>query len=309
MNKSAESGIPNQTSVSAVSSTPYIFVLIAVLLWSTGGVFIKATGIDAFSVNLGRSLFAAVAVGIYLYLKKALKLDFFSLISGLFYAATLSCFVYANKNTTAANAIFLQYTAPIYILILAPLLLKERFRRLDLITVIACLAGMSFFFLDSKSADSGPNNTAGIISGLISGFCLGMYFVMLRHPKALKHNPALSVLTGNVIIVLVMIPLVAIAPPAPVLIDYLSIGYLGIVQIGLAYLLFTHGVANGVRSLDASIIGFIEPILNPIWVFLFIGEKPSVWTFAGGLLIISSVIIHTVLIGYQRRRRNQPELL
>ncbi len=309
MNKTAEPGIPNHRSISAASSTPYVFVFIAVLLWSTGGVFIKATGIDAFSVNLGRSLFAAVVVGTYLYFRKALKFDVFSVLSGLFYAATLSCFVYANKNTTAANAIFLQYTAPIYILVFAPLLLKERFRGLDLITVVACLIGMSLFFLDARNEGSGPNNTAGIISGLISGLCLGMYFVMLRHPKALEHNPALSVLTGNVIIVVVMIPFVATAPPSPVLIDYLSIGYLGIIQIALAYILFTHGVAKGVRSLDASIIGFTEPILNPIWVFLFIGEKPSIWTIGGGMLIISSVIIHTVLIGYQRRRRNQTELL
>nr|MDQ3323825.1 DMT family transporter [Acidobacteriota bacterium] len=109
------------------SFPPIALVVIAVLLWSTGGVFIKYTTLDAFSVNLGRSLFAAVTVAAFTY-KKGLRLDGLTFLSALMYAGTLSCFVYANKNTTAANAIFLQYTAPIYILILAPFVLKEKFR-------------------------------------------------------------------------------------------------------------------------------------------------------------------------------------
>src|SRR6476620_2892155 len=135
---------------------PSIYVLLAVLLWSTGGLFIKLTTLDSFSVNCGRSLFAAVVVAIFTY-KKGLRLDAFTLFSAFLYAGTLSCFVYATKNTTAANAIFLQYTAPIYILILSPFVLKEKFRVTDLITVVLCIGGMTLFFVDNRDSSTAPN--------------------------------------------------------------------------------------------------------------------------------------------------------
>ena len=129
--------------------SPVFYVLFAVMLWSTGGLFIKLTTVDAFTVNAGRSLFAAITVAVFTF-RKGLKPDLFTLLTSLLYAGTLSCFVYANKTTTAANAIFLQYTAPIYILIFSPLILKEKFRFSDLITVVVCIAGMSLFFLKSN---------------------------------------------------------------------------------------------------------------------------------------------------------------
>src|SRR5215203_4154228 len=114
-------------SENQIKFPPVALVFLAVLLWSTGGLFIKTTTVDAFTVNLGRSLFAAITVAVFTY-KKGLKLNKFTLITSFLYAGTLSCFVYATKTTTAANAIFLQYTAPIYILILSPFILKEKFR-------------------------------------------------------------------------------------------------------------------------------------------------------------------------------------
>lgn len=276
---------------------PIVLVLFAVLLWSTAGIFIKLTTLNAFHVNLGRALFAAITVGIFITIRKQLKFDWFIIFISLFYAATLSAFVYANKNTTAANAIFLQYTAPIYILIFAPLILKEKFQWTDLITVIVCIAGMSLFFLESENAQNtlATNIFAGNIAGLISGVCLGLYFIFLRHPKALKFNPSLSVFYGNVIIVLFMLPFIMSEPQIPTTIDVLAIAFLGVFQIGLAYILFTYGLANGVRSLDASIIGFIEPLLNPVWVFIFVAERPSNWAIIGGIIIISAIIFHTFL--------------
>lgn len=265
-------------------------MLLAVLLWSTGGVFIKLTTLDAFAVNLGRSFFAAVTVAVFTY-KKGLRLDKFTFLSAIFYAGTLTCFVYANKTTTAANAIFLQYTAPIYILLFAPFILKEKFRASDLLTVVMCLAGMSLFFVGKFDAAGFKGNLVALASGLF----FGLYFILLRHPRSLKLNPAVSVFYGNILIVLLMIPLVVSNPPAQVTTnDILAILFLGILQIGIAYLLFTYGISKGVRSLDASIIGFIEPLLNPVWVFLFIGEIPSNWAILGGIIIISAVILHTV---------------
>lgn len=275
---------------------PIVFVLIAVLLWSTGGLFIKYTTLDAFSVNLGRSLLAALTVAVFTS-RKGLKLDLFTLWTAILYAGTLSCFVYANKTTTAANAIFLQYTAPIYILILSPFILKEKFRYSDLITVLICLAGMSLFFLEPQNDANklASNIFLGNIAALASGVFFGLYFVFLRHPRNLENrNPALSVFYGNLLIVLFMLPLVFNKPPEPRINDILAILYLGIFQIGIAYVFFTTGIARGVRSLDASIIGFVEPLLNPIWVFLFLGERPSIWAILGGVIIIGGVVFHTV---------------
>ena len=282
---------------------PTALVVVAVLLWSTGGLFIKMTSLDAFSVNLGRSLFAAIIVAIFTF-KKGLRLDKFTILSSLLYAGTLTCFVYANKNTTAANAIFLQYTAPVYILILAPFILKERFRMTDLIAVVICIAGMSFFFLEPQDSSNklAGNVFAGNISALFSGLFLGLYFLLLRHPKSLRQNPALSVFYGNLIIVLLMIPFLISKPPDEINSkDLIAIIYLGVFQIGVAYILFTKGVAEGVRSLDASIIGFIEPLLNPVWVLIFVGETPSKWALIGGAIIVAAIISHTVI---QSRYKN-----
>ena len=270
-------------------------VVIGVLLWSTGGLFIKITSVSGYEVNLGRCFFAAITIAL-LTKFKALKADKFTMLASTFYVGALSFFAIANKKTTAANAIFLQYTAPIYILIFAPIILREKFRVSDLFTVVICLAGMVLFFIDSTPNNnlSSESQFIGNILGLCSGVCLAGYILLLRHPKALQQNPASSVFYGNIFAILVMIPFVVSNPSQWHLNDLLAVVFLGVFQIGVAYFLFTYGVTHGVRSLDASIIGFIEPLLNPVWVFLFIGEKPSNWALLGGVIIISAIIMHTI---------------
>ncbi|MGI8467272.1 MAG: DMT family transporter [Pyrinomonadaceae bacterium] len=274
---------------------PIFLIVLAVLLWSTGGLFIKMTTLDAVAVNAGRAFFAAITVAIFTY-RKGLKLDWFTLLTSFFYAGTLSCFVFANKTTTAANAIFLQYTAPIYILIFAPFILKEKFRVSDLITVAVCLIGMSLFFLEPQNSENklASNVFLGNAVALLSGIFFGLYILFLRHPRSLQKNPALSVFYGNLMIVVLMIPFLIQNPPQPTRNDFLAVLFLGVLQIGIAYILFTKGLADGVRSLDASIVGFIEPLLNPVWVFLFLGEKPSGWAIIGGIIIVSAIIFHTI---------------
>lgn len=222
----------------------------------------------------------------------------------------MTCFVYANKTTTAANAIFLQYTAPVYILILAPFILKEKFRASDLITVAVCLAGMSLFFLEPQSDANklASNVFVGNIAALASGVFFGLYFILLRHPRSLENkNPAVSVFYGNIIIVLLMLPLVFNSPPTqPSSKDILAILFLGIFQIGIAYVLFTKGIAEGVRLLDASIIGFVEPLLNPIWVYLVLGERPSQWAILGGAIIVAAVVFHTIKSNGKATSQKQP---
>jgi drug/metabolite transporter (DMT)-like permease len=276
---------------------PLLFVLCAILLWSTGGLFIKMTSLDAFAVNGGRSLFAAIIVAIFTY-RKGLRLNAFTLLTSLIYAGILTSFVYATKTTTAANAIFLQYTAPIYILILSPFVLKEKFRIADLPTIAMCLAGMGLFFLETPNAENklASNMFLGNLVALGSGVLFGLYFVLLRHPRSLDNkNPAISVFYGNLFVILFMLPFIIPDPPQPTANDYLIILYLGVFQIGISYLLFTYGMVSGVRSFDASIIGFIEPLLNPVWVYLVVNERPSKWAMIGGAIILSTIGAHMVM--------------
>lgn len=268
-----------------------MLVVIAVLLWSTGGMFIKlATNLDAYQVTFFRSLLAGITVLILTW-KDGLRINAFGAMCSVIYATLLFLFVWATKHTTAANAIFLQYTAPIYILILAPFVIGEKFHWRDLVTVIFCLAGMSLFFV----GDLTIGDYQGNIAALGSGIFLGLYIMLLRHPKALGMSGTITVIYGNFLLALLTLPSGIAAIPTATFRDYAAVTFLGVLQIGVAYILFIKGVRGGTRPLDASIIGFIEPLLNPVWVFLFVGERPSNWAVLGGLIIIATVVAHTIV--------------
>ena len=268
---------------------PVVLVLIAVFLWSTGGLFIKSTTIDAYQVTFFRSLFAAVTV-LILTRKSGLKINGFGILTSVIYALLLFLFVWATKKTTAANAIFLQYTAPIYILVLAPFLIGEKFHWRDLLTVVIVLAGMSLFFVGQLRIEDYQGNTAALFSGIF----LGLYIMLLRHPRGKGFNPAIAVIYGNLLLALVNAPTGIAAIPTMTLMDWFAVVFLGIFQIGISYILFIKGVVGGTRPLDASLIGFIEPLLNPVWVFLFVGERPSQWAILGGAVIVSAIGVHTI---------------
>jgi len=220
------------------------------------------------------------------------------------YAAVVILFVSATKQTTAANAIFLQYTSPMYLLIFEPLVYKEKFRSRDLITVLVCLGGMTLFFVGQLR----PQDITGNILALASGLGFAAYLLFLRHPKARQVNRASSVIYGNLIVILIAAPWGLSAITSLDRYDTTSVIYLGVVQLGLSYVLFTHAMARGVRSLDAGIICYIEPVLNPVWVFLGIGERPSRWALLGGSIIIVAVIVHMLLDAKNKRKQNDLQL-
>lgn len=277
--------------------SPLLLVLAAAIIWSTGGLFIKWTSLSGLELSFGRSLCAAITVAIFTR-REGFGFNRVTLLASLLYAALLLLFVLATKETTAANAIFLQYTAPLYVLILEPLLYKEKFRQRDLITVIACVIGMSLFFVGKLR----PQDVTGNLLALASGICFAFYFLLLRHPSSRKVNRASSVIYGNLLVVILCAPVGLSALPNVSRFDALTVLYLGVVQIGVAYTLFTLGMARGIRSLDAGIVGYIEPVLNPIWVFLVLGERPSKWALIGGAIIISAVVVHTTLKAKEGRR-------
>ncbi|MBP6005236.1 MAG: EamA family transporter [Pyrinomonadaceae bacterium] len=303
---------------------PVVLVLIAVLLWSTGGMFIKlATNLDAYQVTFFRSLLAGITV-LIITRRNGLRINAFGVMCSIIYATLLFLFVWATKHTTAANAIFLQYTAPVYILILAPFVIGEKFHLRDLVTVIFCIAGMSLFFV----GDLTIGDYQGNIAALGSGIFLGLYIMLLKHPRATgirssppyeggvaaasadgvvlsgkrvqPINPVITVIYGNFLLALLTLPSGIASASTITWLDFGAVAFLGVFQIGISYILFIKGVTGGTRPLDASIIGFIEPLLNPVWVFFFVGERPSQWAILGGVIIIATVAVHT-LVQYRNR--------
>jgi drug/metabolite transporter (DMT)-like permease len=287
---------PNRKAPST-HTTALLFVFAAAFLWSTGGLFIKWTTISGLELSCYRSFFAMITVAIFTR-HEGFGLNRLMAATSVLYAVLLILFVLATKSTTAANAIFLQYTSSVYVLILEPIIYKEKFRARDLITVAVCLGGMALFFVGQLR----PQDVTGNLFALASGFCFALYFLLLRHPRAREVNRASSVIYGNLLAVILTAPWGLAAVASLTMHDTLSVVYLGVVQLGIAYTLFTFGMARGVRSLDAGIICYIEPVLNPLWVFMVLGERPSGWALLGGAIIIAAVVSHMLLDARGKRR-------
>jgi DME family drug/metabolite transporter len=266
-------------------------VMAAALLWSTGGLFIKLVPLDAFGVVVWRS-------GItFLFLLAALRLPparwkGASAPTVVVYALMILTFVSATKMTTAANAIFLQYTGPLWVLLAAPFLLKEQFRKIDAFAIVAALGGMSLFFVGRLEGGA----LAGNLMGLVSGVFFGATILLLRRDQT--RDPIASVLLGNLLAALLSLPFAwgHLALDAKGLAAVL---FLGIVQMGVAYILFVRGLSV-VPAAEASLLGMLEPLFNPLWAFLGIGERPSSWALVGGVVVLASVGART-LVGSRER--------
>jgi drug/metabolite transporter (DMT)-like permease len=257
-----------------------LFLLMAALLWSTGGFFIKWVDWNPMAISGMRSAIAAGVVAIAF--RHDLKITWSPLqLSGAFaYALTVTLFVIANKMTTAANAILLQYTAPVHVALLSAWLLKEHPTRRDWLTIAAVLAGMVVFFFEQMS----PGNLVGNLCALLSGLSFALFIVLLR--KQRSASPAASVFLGNVITAIAGLPFMF--DSAPSLSGWIGLLFLGIFQLGSAYVLYTLAISH-VTAMEAVLITLIEPVLNPFWVFVLMGEIPSWISLAGGLVIIGAV--------------------
>jgi len=265
----------------------------AAVLWSTGGLFIKLAPMPALAVACGRSLIAGL---FYLALLRP-NLRAARWTTAAAYAACIITFVSATKLTTAANAIFLQYTGPAYVLVLSPFLLDEPFRPIDGACVVLSLAGMSLFFVGQIETGQLLGNLLAIASGVF--FALAIV-LLRREAKSASGDALPSTTLGNLIAAAVTLPWALKAAP-----EMLSLKgggvllYLGIVQLGLAYFLFVRGVRR-VPAAEASLISMLEPVLNPVWVLIGFGERPGPWAIAGGAIVIAAVVIRTLVPQPQR---------
>lgn len=288
----------------AVETRARLAVCGAALLFSTGGAAIKATSLNAWQVASFRSGVAALALILFLPGARRRWTTGTTLV-GLGYAATLILFVQANKLTTAANAIFLQGTAPLYLILIGPWLLRERLRRSDLAFLAMLAVGLGLFFLGVEPQRvTAPDPRTGNLVAVACGACWAATVAGLRWAGRAEGQDAgaaaVAVTAGNVIAFTVCLP-GALPVEGATSGDVLTVSYLGVFQIGAAYALLTRGLRS-VTALEASLLLSIEPVLNPVWAWAVHGEVPSGFAIAGGATILSATLVHAVAAARRARR-------
>jgi DME family drug/metabolite transporter len=262
-------------------------LIAAAVLFSTGGAAIKAAEFTGWQIAGFRSGIAVLAL---LLMTPAARKGWSpaSALVGLAYAGCLTLFVLANRLTTAANTIFLQSTAPLYLLVLAPWLLKEPVRRKDIGFMLAVGFGLMLFFVGVETpAATAPDPVQGNLLALASGFCWALAVCGLRWLSlGSKGSPLAAVVSGNLTAFLISLPF---ALPVGVhgAGDWGIIVYLGVFQIALAYIFVTRAI-NHVPALEASLLLLIEPVLNPIWAWVVHREVPGAWALLGGAVILAA---------------------
>ncbi len=265
-----------------------LLVAAAALLWSTGGIGIKALAEPPLVIAFYRSATAAVAL-LVIFRPRVWRWTPGFLIGIFSYAACLTTFVLATKWTSAANAIFIQYSGVVWVLLASPLVLREPLRRRDAAAVAAALGGMALFFVGHFEA----RGFRGEITALASSLFFATLVLALRRERG---SAAEAVVTwGNVLAALSLLPFVwtelAVPPRSAAILTFL-----GVFQIGGAYALFVEGLKH-VTATEAALMGMLEPIANPIWVFLFVGERPSPLSLAGGAVVLSAIAWRTLTGG------------
>lgn len=259
-----------------------IYVIIASLLWSIGGLFIKLIDLNPLAIAGGRSGIAALVM--FIYMKQPIhkiKLTRYKILGGLSYAMVVVLFVTATKLTTSANAILLQFTSPIWVALFTVVILKEKVRLSDWLAITAVFGGLIIFLIDGLSHKNLLGNTAGVLSGI----AMASMVLFLRNSK--EESPLEITFIGNIITLILCIPFFFEKMPNVSSLAGLSI--LGVFQLGIAYIFYTKAIHH-VSALEGTLIPILEPLLNPVWVLLVTKETPSLYAFIGGLLVLTSVI-------------------
>lgn len=263
-----------------------LFLIFAALLWSLGGLLIKSVKWNAVAIAGMRSLIASFLM-LAVIRKPSLKFNKYKLGCTVFYTCTVILFVMANKLTTAANAIMLQYTAPIYVALLGAWFLNERTTVLDWAAIFFVIGGMFLFFIDEMSA----GNLYGNILAILSGISFAGMVLLLRKQK--DESPLESVFWGNLLTAIAGLPFMFSSMPDTS--SWIGLLLLGVFQLGLSYILYTFAIKH-VTALEAILIPVIEPILNPVWVFLVLGELPGHWAIIGGFIVLAAIVGRSVII-------------
>jgi len=259
-----------------------IFILLAGLLWSLAGIFIKSLALPAVVIVFYRSLFASLFFLLFLRKRRG-EASSHLFISVASYTAAISLFVFSNKLTTAANAIVLQYTAPLFVFLFIRLLFREPITKGNLVTLLLSMVGVAIIFTGS----SGGQDLWGVSVAVLSGFLFAIYMMNLRFLAGF--DPLVLTFINNLVCSIALLPLI-VPHSTPFGGQLLALAVMGVVQLGVPYFLFSKGLER-LALQEASLIVLIEPVLNPIWVAWGVGEVPSTPTLIGGSVILFSLVL------------------
>ena len=259
-------------------------LVLAGFLWSLGGILLKHVDMPPMAITSARSAVSAAVLLVYLKFRPRFTFSKPQIIGAFCYVGTVSLFVAANKNTTAANAILLQYGAPVYTAFLAYFILGEKLHKRDILAIIGIIIGILIFF----AGDLSGGQALGNILAVLSGMTFAGLSVSMRMQKS--GSPMETVLLGNILAFFTGLPFLLSAPAVlPYMAPLLT---LGVFQLGIPYILYALAAKN-VTALDLILIPMIEPILNPVWVFFGTGENPGAYSIIGGVFVICVVSLRS----------------
>ncbi|MFZ5352306.1 MAG: DMT family transporter [Bacillota bacterium] len=256
----------------------------AAVLWSFGGPLIKLVDLHPVAIAGIRSFIAVFVISFFLK-GSAFKLTKIKIFGAISYAAMVLLYVAATKATTAANAILLQYSAPIYIAIFGSWLLKEKARLRDWITILFVIAGMVLFFMDDISG----GGVLGNILAILSGVAMAFNTMLMRKQK--DADPLENVFWGSILTIVFSIPFVF--QQAPSTKSWIGLLLLGVFQLGFSFVLYSKAIKN-ITALESTFISLVEPLLNPVFVFLMVGEFPGGMAVLGGIVVLTAVTISCI---------------
>lgn len=262
-----------------------LYILITAFLWSLGAVFIKVIPLNALAINGLRSIIALIFFFIYDRSCK-IKINRYVISAAICLVLTNSLYVLANKLTTAANAIVLQYSAPIFVLILQSIYTKTKPSKEKLFIILVAFIGMIVFFFDSLGGGALVGNIIAILSGV---FFAGVFFINSLEGASSTDASKLAFLMSFTVSIPFYNDLHLLTPASTA-----SLFALGIFQVGLAYVFFAKGIKL-TSAVNSSLISLVEALLNPLWVFIFVGETPSLFALIGGCIVLSAIIFNILL--------------
>lgn len=258
-----------------------LLIAAAALLWSTGGAAVKLSSLTGTQLVAGRAVVAGLLLfALFPKARRGWNRDVW--IAGAAYAATCTLFIFANKLTTAGNAIFLQNIAPAWVMLMSPFLLNERATFAERVTLPVSIVGCLLFFVDDVSAGSMLGN------GLAVGASFSYATVLLFYRRLDTMGGIAATIAGNVMICVFVLPF-AFDGPTPALTDYAVVFHLGAIQQAGAALLYIRGIRE-LSALEGALLVYLEPVMSPVWAFLAVGERLTPLALAGGALIVGGAI-------------------
>lgn len=255
------------------------------VMWSLGGIFIKLISWSPLLIAGIRSIISALILGGYMWYKKVpINICKYSIGAGIGLSGSCICFVIATKLTTAANAIVLQYAAPVFILIISAVFLKQKLHKRDIIVVCITMVGIVLFFFDQLS----PGSLIGNFFGILAGITLALMLVMVGLGGKDDSIRMTGILLAHCLTSVIGTPIGLMGTDGTTGLEILYIVILGIFQLGIPYVLFAIATRD-CPPLAASLIAMLEPLLNPVWVAIFVGEMPGLIALIGAVIIIITV--------------------